>query len=91
MYYDVANSTQRGYDIIKEIRWLGKANICEFHLKENDNLLGHGKVNFARVHEAINDIGYEGWMQIEGAVPPKAGVVASYTENVKFVRGLFAS
>lgn len=91
MYYDVANSTLRGYDIIREIRWLGKANICEFHLKENDYLLGRGKVDFVRVHEAINDIGYEGWLQIEGAIPPKAGVVESYTANVKFVRGLFAS
>lgn len=91
MYYDVANSTERGYDIIKEIRWLGKANICEFHLKENDNLLGHGKVDFARVHDAINDIGYTGWLQIEGGIPPKATVVTSYTENAKFVRGLFTS
>jgi sugar phosphate isomerase/epimerase len=30
VYYDVANSTERGYDIGKEIRWLGKhGQICE--------------------------------------------------------------
>ena len=89
MYYDVCNSTDRGYDICKEIRWLGKKNICEFHLKENGFLLGQGKVNLERVREAIGDIGYEGWMQIEGAVPPKGELVPSYIANQKYVRTLF--
>lgn len=89
MYYDVCNSTDRGYDICKEIRWLGKKNICEFHLKENGFLLGKGKVNFERVHEAIDEIGYEGWMHIEGAVPPKGDLVQSYIANQKYIREVF--
>lgn len=89
MYYDVCNSTDRGYDIIKEIRWLGKKRICEFHMKENGALLGQGKVDFRRVREAIEDIGYEGWMQIEGAVPPKAKMLESYVANRKFLQGIF--
>jgi sugar phosphate isomerase/epimerase len=91
MYYDVCNSTDRGYDIYKEIRQLGKERICEFHLKENGCLLGNGPVNFEKVRDAINDIGYEGWMQIEGGLPPKADLVASDTANLKFLRGLFPS
>jgi sugar phosphate isomerase/epimerase len=89
MYYDVANSTERGYDIVKEIRWLGRKNICEFHMKENGALLGQGQVNFRRVREAIEDIGYEGWMQIEGAVPPKGKLFESYVANQKYLRSLF--
>jgi sugar phosphate isomerase/epimerase len=89
MYYDVCNSTDRGYDICKEIRWLGKKRICEFHMKENGSLLGHGKVNLERVRDAINDIGYQGWMQIEGAVPPGAQLLESYTANCQYLRGLF--
>jgi sugar phosphate isomerase/epimerase len=89
MYYDVCNSTDRGYDICKEIRWLGKKNICEFHMKENGFLLGKGKVNLEQVRDAINDIGYEGWMQIEGAVPPKGDLVSSYIANQKLLRELF--
>ena len=46
VYYDVCNSIDRGYDIYKEIRWLGTKHICEFHAKENGALLGKGKVNF---------------------------------------------
>ena len=89
MYYDVCNSTDRGYDIYKEIRQLGRDRICEFHLKENGCLLGKGPVNFEKVRDAINDIGYAGWMQIEGAVPLNANLVTSYAANLKFLRGLF--
>jgi L-ribulose-5-phosphate 3-epimerase len=89
MYYDVCNSTDRGYDIYKEIRQLGKERICEFHMKENGCLLGQGPVNFGKVRDAINDIGYAGWMQIEGGRPANADLVASYAANLKFLRGLF--
>jgi L-ribulose-5-phosphate 3-epimerase len=90
MYYDVANSTTRGYDILSEIRLLGKERICEFHMKENGRLLGDGPVNFEKVRDAIYDIGYEGWMHIEGAVPPDAPIVESYVANLKLLRQLFS-
>jgi L-ribulose-5-phosphate 3-epimerase len=91
MYYDVCNSTDRGYDICREIRQLGKKNICEFHMKENGFLLGQGKVNLDQVRDAINDIGYEGWMQIEGAVPNGGKMLESYQANCKYLRRLFPS
>lgn len=89
MYYDVRNSTERGYDICKEIRMLGKERICEFHMKENGCLLGKGPVDFGKVRDVINDIGYTGWLQIEGGVPPGSGLAASCAGNLKFLRGLF--
>ncbi len=89
MYYDVCNSTVRGYDICKEIRQLGKKNICEFHMKENGFLLGKGKVNLEQVRDAMNDIGYEGWMQIEGAVPSGAETIPSYVANCSYLRQVF--
>jgi sugar phosphate isomerase/epimerase len=90
VYYDVANSEKMGYDIYREIRWLGKKQvICEFHMKENGQLLGQGRVDFARVRAAIDDIGYRGWMQIEGAIPPGGEVLPSYIENRKFLRQVF--
>lgn len=90
VYYDVANSEKMGYDIYREMRWLGKKGvICEFHMKENGALLGKGRVDFAKVRAAIEDIGYTGWMQIEGAVPPGGQLVPSYVENRALLRGLF--
>lgn len=91
MYYDVRNSTERGYDICKEIRWLGSKNICEFHMKENGALLGQGKVDFERVRDALNDIGYSGWMHIEAANPRGAEIRESYIANRKFLQRIFQS
>jgi len=89
VYYDVANSTERGYDIFKEIRWLGRKHICELHLKENGCLLGQGKIDFQKVRAALDDIGYSGWMQIEGAVPQGGQMLESYLANRKFLRTIF--
>jgi L-ribulose-5-phosphate 3-epimerase len=89
VYYDVCNSNDRGYDIYKEIRQLGK-RICELHAKENGALLGQGKVDFHKVRAALDDIGYQGWLQIEGAVPPGKQMLESYQANCKFMRGILA-
>jgi len=89
VYYDVCNSNDRGYDIYKEIRQLGK-RICEVHAKENGALLGQGKVDFRKVREALDDIGYSGWVQIEGAVPRGGKMLESYQANCKFMRGILA-
>jgi len=90
VYYDLCNSNDRGYDIYKEIRRLGKL-ICEFHAKENGALLGQGKINFAKAREAMDEIGYSGWIQIEGAVPPGQPILESYQANCKFMRRLFSA
>jgi L-ribulose-5-phosphate 3-epimerase len=89
MYYDVCNSTVRGYDVPAEIRRLGRERICEFHMKENGRLLGEGQVKFEKVRDAILEIGYEGWMQIEGACPPQTDLVEAYRKNLAFLRKLF--
>ncbi len=90
VYYDVCNSNDMGYDIYQEIRTLGKRRICEFHFKENGALLGQGKVDFKKVRAALDDIGYSGWVQIEGAVPPGKQILESYQANCKFLRGILA-
>jgi len=89
VYYDVANSLSRGYDIYREIRWLGRERICEIHCKENKTLLGKGEVDFARVKEALDEIGWSGWLIIEGAIGPGMTLKDSYVANQKFLRSLF--
>ncbi len=87
VYYDVCNSNDRGYDIYAEIRQLGK-RICEVHAKENGSLLGKGKVDFAKVREALDAIEYNGWVQIEGAVPAGQPMLESYRANCTYLRGV---
>lgn len=86
VYYDVGNSHADGYDIYKEIRFLND-NICEFHAKDYDHIFGKGKVDFVKVREAMDDIGYRGWIQIEGAQP--LGMEESYRQDEQYLRTVF--
>ena len=84
-YYDVGNSTNNGFDVVKEIRWLGSARICEVHLKDNPHYLGEGKIDFKAVIDALADVGFDGWAQLETDSP--ASVEADMRRNLKFIRG----
>jgi sugar phosphate isomerase/epimerase len=89
VWYDVANSEKMGYDIYKEIRQIGKERICQFHLKENAALLGEGRIDFKKVKEAIDDIGWGGWLIIEGATVKEKSLEECYTLNLKYLRTVF--
>ncbi|MGI8958860.1 MAG: hypothetical protein ACR2IV_03665, partial [Bryobacteraceae bacterium] len=59
------NSTAAGFDVVREIRWLGKNRICQFHFKDNPHYLGEGTIQFEPVIQAIKDIGWSGWGNLE--------------------------
>jgi len=87
VYYDVANSQSKGYDICKEIRLLG-GQIAEFHAKDNDDLYGKGTINFENVRKAMDDIGYRGWIVMEGSKMP-LGLEESNRYDAEYLRKIF--
>jgi L-ribulose-5-phosphate 3-epimerase len=89
VYYDLGNSHLRGYDIYKEIRWLGVKRICEFHAKDYDNVFGKGKVDFKEVRKAMDDIGYSGWIQLEGATPKGMDRMELHRANREYLKTVF--
>jgi sugar phosphate isomerase/epimerase len=87
VYYDVGNSTQAGFDVAKEIRWLGRDRICQFHFKDNPHFLGQGSIDFDSVVHAIRDIGWSGWANLEtdarnGYLDP------DMRKNLTYIRGV---
>lgn len=92
VYYDVGNSTRRGRDVLKEIRWLGAGRICQVHLKENPITLhlGEGKLDFAAIVAALQEIGFSGWANLEMSFPPGTRM-EDLRRNQAYVRRLFAS
>ena len=89
VYYDVGNSAGGGFDVVKEIRWLGAQRICQMHLKDNPHYLGEGSIDFPAVMKAITDIGFEGFANLETDCPSKS-VENDMTRNLKFIRALLA-
>ena len=87
-YYDVGNSTMAGFDPVKEIRWLGRDRICQFHLKDNPHFLGEGKIDFAGVMESIASLGgFQGFANLE-TVTPTQQLDADMGRNLGFIRRL---
>lgn len=90
VYYDVGNSTQAGFDVVKEIRWLGKDRVAQIHLKDNPHYLGEGTISFPRVIEAIRDIGFTGAANLETDTHEGSTVEADMLRNLAYVRQLIA-
>ena len=94
VYYDVGNSAKKGYDIYKEIRYLGRENICQFHAKDYGGMFGEGAIDFERVRGAMDDIGYRGWILFEDTSwAPKEAVTAEqaakFKKNIAYLRKIF--
>ncbi|MCC6731919.1 MAG: sugar phosphate isomerase/epimerase, partial [Candidatus Omnitrophica bacterium] len=71
------------------IRYLGKDRICEFHAKDYDDLYGKGSINFPEVRKAMEEIGYQGWMQVEGFQYP-LGLEESLKYDASYLKNLFS-
>jgi sugar phosphate isomerase/epimerase len=89
VYYDVGNSTHAGFDPVKEIRWLGKDRICQFHLKDNPHYLGEGNIQFAPIMRAIRDIRFSGYANLETNSPSKQ-LEADMRKNLTYIRNVMA-
>ncbi len=87
VYYDVGNATNMGgFDAPKEIRWLGKDRICQFHFKDK-GYMGEGKVDFPAVMRAIDEIDFAGYANLETSAP-SGNAVDDLRRNLAFARRL---
>jgi L-ribulose-5-phosphate 3-epimerase len=83
----VGNSDAHGFDVVKEIRWLGTDRICMFHLKDGDSFLGQGRINFPEVIRAIFEIGYKGYLSLETTIA-SGSLEDGMRRNLAYVRSL---
>ncbi len=89
VYYDIGNSTKAGFNVAREIDWLGKKRICQMHFKDNPNYLGEGTIDMTRVLRTVSQIGFDGWANLETDSPSKS-VEADMKRNLAFVRKTMA-
>ena len=92
VYLDFRNTADAGYDVLKELRQLGRNAICELHIKENGKLLSEGTLDWHKIGETLASISYRGeenWMQIEWSLPEGMDVVKGYQHNLKYIKEAF--
>jgi sugar phosphate isomerase/epimerase len=89
VYYDVGNATAAGFDPVKEIRWLGKDRICQFHFKDNPYYLGKGHIRFVPIMKAILDIQFSGYANWE-TDSPSGRLEADMRKNLTYIRDIMA-
>jgi L-ribulose-5-phosphate 3-epimerase len=90
VYYDFRNAQDAGNDIYKEIKLLGNENICELHLKENGKFLGNGDIDWKKVANSIDDLGFskKKWQQIEWSLPTDFDYVEGHKKNLSFLKNI---
>jgi len=87
VYYDIANSTNGGYDVPAEIRML-KGRICEFHFKNTKGAFGESGVKCEPIAKAIRETGFKGWLIMERSFGKDR--MAYFRKNATYIRKLFA-
>jgi len=87
VYYDVRNSSNKNYDIFREIALLGKHKlISQIHFKEDSHRLGEGDINFSNVCETLEKTGYDDWVVVESSITDDWR--QSQIANAQFVKKL---
>ena len=83
----VAMGTVENNDIFYEEIRVIKGRVCEFHAKDGKFMLGEGRVDFKKVREAMDEIDYRGWIQIEAAAP--ANLITDYQAHLALLKTHF--
>jgi sugar phosphate isomerase/epimerase len=89
-YYDVGNSTENGFAVVDEIRWLGRDRICEVHLKDNPHFMGEGRIDFPAIVDALADLQFKRWAVLETSARP-GSLEEDLRKNLAYTRGLVAT
>ncbi len=93
IYYNFSNPLQNGYDLIAELRTLGKDRICQIHCTDQDGvwLQDDPKIDMTKVKQALDEMGWSGWLVIERS--RKAGdsrnVKGNFGANTAYLKSIF--
>jgi L-ribulose-5-phosphate 3-epimerase len=89
VYYNLGDALENRYDIYREIRELGKDRICQIHCKEGEVWLGEGAIDFPRVKQSLDVIGWSGWLVVERSRRPGKSVKENFSANARYLQSVF--
>ena len=93
IYYNFANAVQNKRDLIEELRTLGKDRICQIHCTGEDGvwLQDDPKINMPKVKEALDAMGWSGWLVIERSrkASDSRNVKGNFGANTAYLKSIF--
>lgn len=95
IYYNFANAIQNNRSLIKELLRLGKERICQIHCTDEDGvwLQDDPKINLRNVKDALDSMGWSGWLVIERSRDAKDphNVKRNFSANAAYLKKVFQS
>ena len=80
-------------DIVKDIKKLGRKNICAIHASNTDGvwLRNDSAIDMPGIKKALDKLGWSGWLFVERSrdVSQVRNVKKNYGENVKYLKEIF--
>lgn len=93
IYYNFANAIQTNRNLIKELLRLGKERICQIHCTDEDGvwLQDDPKINMQNVKDALDKMGWSGWLVIERSRDAKDAhnVKRNFGANAAYLKKVF--
>ena len=93
IYFSVQNALDAKRDLCKELRTLGKKNICQIHISNTDGftLPNDPAIDMAEVKRTLDKMGWSGWLIVERSRDPKEvrNVKKNFGTNVKYLKEIF--
>ena len=92
-YFNFANAIQNHRDLIGELRTLGAERIVQIHCTNGDNywLQNDPDLDFPKIKQALDEIGWSGWLVIERGRNPQDvhNVKRNYGANAAYLKSVF--
>ncbi len=93
IYFNFSNPLKEGRDLISELKTLGAKNICMIHASNKDSvwLQNDPQIDMYKVKNALDEIGYSGWLVIERSrdANKPSDTKYNYGANVGYMKKVF--
>ncbi|MDE6824165.1 MAG: sugar phosphate isomerase/epimerase [Duncaniella sp.] len=93
IYYNLQDALDAGRDPVKELKTLGKDNICQIHLSNTDgfNLKDDPAVDLPAIKAALDKMGWSGWLVVERSRDKDhvRDVKRNFGNNIAYIKEVF--
>ena len=93
IYFKFQNALENGRDLCKELKILGKKNICQIHCTDTDGvtLPFNERLDMNKVKKTLDKMGWSGWLVVERSRDKDdvRNVKKNYGTNIKYLKEVF--